>query len=416
METAQVNKQIDSIKSAWRNRAQMGARYRIDVLWTYASEDGDKLFAKGDTSAESYSDNDFETKLDDLLRNEAAARITIKFTDRAGRTPDTYTVVLQEAYANRPRVSPQAPPVVKPRPVSQQPSTPVQTEGQAVSASQFVAGLGKTEEAAPIVTPKPKSSPFGNLGGILDFLSGACDEGLGSTDDSTASELDGLRKIFNYRDRQLKQAYQMAGLSTQNDELKEQLKKTKANEDELTLKLRQREEELKKLLEDSEKVTAKLKDDLEDAKAERDELKEKLDGINPQMGMSMGALLGQVGASMFSNLAQRGGSGAGIFGALGSILSNMNQPQQPAAPTAPQPETLVEEAEDDAEDAQVGDAEEETATAAPSGDKIDNYAASVGKWLRSQDPETRQKFTAILAEITKHPETFKDVYDLTVTQ
>lgn len=414
METAQVNKQIDSIKSAWRNRAQNGARYRIDVLWTYASEDGDKLFAKGDTSAESYNDNDFETKLDDLLRNEAAARITIKFTDRAGRTPDTYTVVLQEAYANRPRISPQATPAVKPRPVSQQPSTQVQPDGQAVSASQFVAGLGKTEEA-PIVTPKPKSSPFGNLGGILDFLSGGCDS-LGSTDDSTASELDGLRKIFNYRDRQINQAYQMAGLKTQNDELKEQLKKTKENEDELTLKLRQREEELKKLLEDNEKVTAKLKEDLEDAKADRDELKEKLDGINPQVGMSIGALLGQVGANLFTNMAQRGGSGAGLFGALGSILSNMNQPQQPAAPTPPQPETLVEEADDDTDEAQVGDTEEQPATTAPSGDKIDNYAASVGKWLRSQDPETREKFTAILAEITKHPETFKDVYDLTVTQ
>lgn len=414
METAQVNKQIDSIKSAWRNRAQNGARYRIDVLWTYASEDGDKLFAKGDTSAESYNDNDFETKLDDLLRNEAAARITIKFTDRAGRTPDTYTVVLQEAYANRPRISPQATPAVKPRPVSQQPSTQVQPDGQAVSASQFVAGLGKTEEA-PIITPKPKSSPFGNLGGILDFLSGGCDS-LGSTDDGTASELDGLRKIFNYRDRQINQAYQMAGLKTQNDELKEQLKKTKENEDELTLKLRQREEELKKLLEDNEKVTAKLKEDLEDAKADRDELKEKLDGINPQVGMSLGALLGQVGANLFTNMAQRGGSGAGLFGALGSILSNMNQPQQPAAPTPPQPETLVEEADGDTDEAQVGDTEEQPATTAPSGDKIDNYAASVGKWLRSQDPETREKFTAILAEITKHPETFKDVYDLTVTQ
>ena len=50
MEASQIVKQIDTIKNTFSCRAPQGVRYRIDVLWTYDAQQGDKLYAQGETS------------------------------------------------------------------------------------------------------------------------------------------------------------------------------------------------------------------------------------------------------------------------------------------------------------------------------------------------------------------------------
>ncbi len=400
METSQIVKQIDNIKSTYRCRAPRGAKYRIDVLWTYDVAAGDKLFVSGesakdgDTEALEASIDDFNAKLDELSRNDAVGRLTVKITDLNRRNPECYTVVLREAYASYP--------------------VRVQTEmGKRPTAAE--------EQQVMMVRPQERhASPFGGLGSILGLLAGDMG-GLGDVNDGEASkELQGLHALLNFRDQRKDEQYARAKLTERNESLEQQLREAQEREAQLKAAMKAQEEKFTRELDAARQELRKMEEAMEDLKSDNEEMTERLHKANPDnsiFGVSMSQLGGRIAHAALENFAR---SHAGLVGSLMGVgkdqflgmLDERNYQQEDE-----NGDTDDENAPEVSVDMDGADDEALPATEpARAQDPISTYTDSLAQWLRNADDNTRNKFTAIIQEIAKDSNALDDVYNMTVTQ
>ena len=416
METAQITKQIDSIKQTWASRATKGAKYRIDVLWSYDAANGDKLYAQGDSHTEDENGakvlddeavSTFNNSLDDLLRNDSAARITVKFTDRSGRNGNTYTVVLREAYSQYPHTLN----IPTPAPAKQQ--TIVEKQAQ------------------------PQQNLGFGLGAILSLLGGDTQGGLdGVGDDGTQRALKGVQTLLDFRDKRKDEEFERARLTERNENLRNQLSGVEQQKQEFSRKLDDataKMDEMKKTIEAMETQIKNLKEENADLK---DDNKTTTAELNKAKDAGpLGAVASQIAGSLLSNAVDHfarthsgfvgkllGVSGPQFLGMLNGTDDSQqddedddDDEQETDVQPTPQPAAAAEVATVESQPAPQSQPVSGTAVAT-SGDNISRFADSIEVWMRKMNAEDRDKFGKIINEMYAHPETFKDVYDMAITQ
>ena len=242
MEASQIVKQIDTIKNTFSCRAPQGVRYRIDVLWTYDAQQGDKLYAQGETSKE-YDCADeidkFNDLLDELSRNDNVGRLTVNITNRAGRNKETYTVLLREAYAQFPSYGL----------IEKSPSKRAQEADEVAANVQTIQQPG---QQAP--------NTFGGLGSILGLLGGDVDTGLGDVSDGgQQKEIKGLRALLDFRDQRKEEAFERTRLNEKNATLEAKLREAEDRANKLQTEIEQRDRKIKEDMEANAKQLEELK-------------------------------------------------------------------------------------------------------------------------------------------------------------
>ena len=409
MEASQIVKQIDTIKNTFSCRAPQGVRYRIDVLWTYDAQQGDKLYAQGETSKE-YDCADeidkFNDLLDELSRNDNVGRLTVNITNRAGRNKETYTVLLREAYAQFPSYGL----------IEKSPSKRAQEADEVAANVQTIQQPG---QQAP--------NTFGGLGSILGLLGGDVDMGLGDVSDGgQQKEIKGLRALLDFRDQRKEEAFERTRLNEKNATLEAKLREAEDRANKLQTEIEQRDRKIKEDMEANAKQLEELKRKIEGLQSDNEDKDEQIRKLNPDnsiFGVSLSQLGGAIATKAIDGFVR---SHAGMVGSLFGVgrdqflgmLDETNYQRQ--APNA----TAYEDEDDDTADIEVTEDEDTTAplsgtapqpTTAPK-DNLPHLAQGVESFLRKADPEKQAKFTAVLQEIANHPEALDDLYNQAVTQ